>query len=754
MDDTQTPENGPNGHAAHLRPVDLADEMRDGFIPYSLSVITARAIPDARDGLKPVQRRTLYAMHRLGLRPGQARRKSAGVVGEVMGKYHPHGDSAIYESMVRMGQAFAMSVPLVDGKGNFGSLDDPPAAYRYTEARLAAASDPMLAGIDEDAVEMVPTFDGARTQPECLPSGLPNLLVNGASGIAVGMATSIPPHNLGEVVEAVAFTLRNLSGSDKWLTAKLAEIVPGPDFPSGGVIVGTEGIAAAYGEGKGGIKVRAKAEVVKATAKRDRIVVTELPYMVGPERVCEQIAKMIENDKLPEVSSCNDLSDRSHGLRLVIECKPGRPGSAVLERLWSVTSLEDTFSANCVALSDGQPVTMTLGAMCSAYAEHRLSVVVRRAEHALGKARERAHILEGLLAAVGKIREVVDAIAKAKSDDAARKALKRILKVDDDQAEAILDMRLRRVSALEGGKLKAELKEKQKIIADRQALLDSPQRQRKEAEKHLRDAAAPLVVPRRTEIVADDGSTAASGTGAASTETSVTPSGKVKYGAHKFTASPPCESQPRWAVFSDGTVRQLGSGDPPQASGKATAVGLLSGSAPAMVAASDGSARLIAAGGWSDGDEIRLPQGVGLVAAFDAPEGCDFLLLSSRGQALRTPSSGWSEQRAWQGRLVAGMKLATGDRLLSAGPASEGACAVWVSGDGKAKCVSADDIPLKGRATGGVIGLPKKAEATSGYAGPHPAGSPSRGNPTPLDPTSRGTSMRDGDFAAAGRIGD
>ena len=378
----------PTTIAREIHEIDVADEMRDSFMPYALSVTTARAIPDVRDGLKPVQRRILYVMDDLGLRPGTPFRKSAGVVGEVMGKYHPHGDSAIYEAMVRMGQDFAMSVPLVEPKGNFGSLDDPPAAYRYTEARLSPAAMTMVTGIDENTVDLVPNFDGERAEPICLPALLPNLLVNGASGIAVGMATNMAPHNLAEICAALKLVLRRRR--PKPAIAELMAHVPGPDFPSGGVVIIDDALAEAYETGRGTIRIRAKAHIEPLTARRDCIVVTELPYMVGPERVQAKVRELVANGRLEGVAAVNDLSDRNHGLRLVIECKPGVNAHALLESLRSLTPLEDTFGINNVALVDGVPRQLGLLALCEHYIAHRLDVIVRRTQFRLDRATERS----------------------------------------------------------------------------------------------------------------------------------------------------------------------------------------------------------------------------------------------------------------------------------------------------------------------------------------------------------------------------
>ena len=437
----------PEQIAREIVEVPVADEMRDSFMPYALSVTTSRAIPDVRDGLKPVQRRILYVMADLGLRPGTPFRKSAGVVGEVMGKYHPHGDGAIYEAMVRMGQTFSMSVPLVDPKGNFGSLDDPPAAYRYTEARLTSAAMAMVIDLDEETVDFLPNFDGEREEPTCLPAAIPNLLVNGASGIAVGMATNMPPHNLAEIAAAIDHVLMNRR--PKPSVDDLMEFVEGPDFPTGGIVVDDGSLREAYATGRGTIRVRARAEIENITARRQGIVVTELPYAVGPERVQTKIRELVSAGKLDGIAAVVDLSDRNHGLRLVIECKTGVGPHGLLEKLYRLTPLEESFGINNVALVDGVPTTLGLYALCQHYVDHRLDVIVRRTEYRLARAEDRAHVLLGLLLALDNIDQVISIIRGSDDASAARSELMNLLKLTEVQATHILDMQLRRLTALE-----------------------------------------------------------------------------------------------------------------------------------------------------------------------------------------------------------------------------------------------------------------------------------------------------------------
>ncbi len=501
--------------AARIEQVPVADELRDSFMPYALSVITARAIPDVRDGLKPVQRRILYAMNSLGLRPGEPYRKSAAVVGEVMGKFHPHGDAAIYEAMVRMGQPFASSVTLVDPKGNFGSLDDPPAAYRYTEARLTAAAAAMTADIDEETVDFRDTFDGERTEPTCLPAAWPNLLVNGAAGIAVGMATQMPPHNLGEVVAAVLAVLktyqtrtdptrpgaRGRKGPQSPSLDDLLCVLGGPDFPGGGLIVDDGTLGETYRKGQGSIRLRAKAHVEQVTRRRQQIVITELPYLVGPERLMGEIRKLQQADRLAEVASVTDLSDRHSGLRLVIETKTDQSAAAVLSTLYRRTSLETNFPVKNVVLVGGVPDTPNVLDLCRHFIAHRLEVVTRRTEYRLRRAEERLHILDGLLVALDNLDLVISIIRAAADVGVARDELMSQLDLTEVQATHILDLQLRRLTALESTKLRDEHAQLTKDVAGYKRLLKSEPARKKVVGAELAELASQFGTPRRSTIV-------------------------------------------------------------------------------------------------------------------------------------------------------------------------------------------------------------------------------------------------------------
>ena len=400
--------------------VPVSDELGESFLAYSLSVITARAIPDVRDGLKPVQRRILHAMREMRLFPDRPHRKCAGVVGEVMGKYHPHGDSAIYDTLVRLGQDFARSITLIDPQGNFGSLDDPPAAMRYTEARLTDAALHLLAEIDEETVEFRPTYDGENTEPLYLPALLPNLLVNGTTGIAVGMATNMAPHNLAEVYEAIKLVMSQRR--PKPTVEQLRELVPGPDFPSGGIMI-DDGIAEAYATGRGSVRLRATAEIVDITRARKGIVITELPYMIGVERVVSKIKDLVNSGRVNGIADVKNLSDHSSGLRLVIECKSGIDPNVLLQKLYRLTPLEETFGINNVVLVDGVPTTLGLYDLCQHYIDHRLDMVVKRSEFRLRQRRERLHKVEGYLIAIDNIDLVVSIIRNAADSAAAREGL-------------------------------------------------------------------------------------------------------------------------------------------------------------------------------------------------------------------------------------------------------------------------------------------------------------------------------------------
>ncbi len=473
--------------------------MRGSFLEYAYSVIYQRALPDARDGLKPVQRRILYQMNEMGLRPDRPHVKCARVVGEVMGRLHPHGDSAIYDALARMAQPWAMRVPLVDGHGNFGSMggDDLPAAMRYTEARLAAAAMEMVASIDEDTVEFIPNYDGSEQQPDVLPAGLPNLLVNGASGIAVGMATNMAPHNLSEVVAAARFLIKRPDAS---LDA-LMRFVPGPDLPTGGRIVGLEGIREAYETGRGIFRTRATATIEPITPRRTGIVVTELPYGIGPEKVLARIKDLVQAKKLNGIADLKDLTDRQRGLHLVIEVRSGFNPDAVLAELYRLTPMEETFGINNVALVDGQPRVLGLRELLEIYVAHRLEVTRRRTEYRRRKRAERLHLVDGLLIALLNIDEVIQVIRSSDDAAAARERLIAVFELSQIQAQYILDTPLRRLTRYDRLELEGEQDTLRAEIAELTEILDSDARLREVVSDELAEVAKKFGTPRRTVLL-------------------------------------------------------------------------------------------------------------------------------------------------------------------------------------------------------------------------------------------------------------
>jgi DNA gyrase subunit A len=757
--------------ARQIIDVPVSTEMSESFLAYSLSVITARAIPDVRDGLKPVQRRILHAMAGMGLRPDRPHRKCAGVVGETMGKYHPHGDSAIYDALVRMGQDFSRQVTLVDPHGNFGSLDDPPAAYRYTECRLTPAAVELLAEIDEDTVEFRPTFDGEREEPIYLPARLPNLLVNGTSGIAVGMATNMPSHNLAEVYAAIKLVMTKRR--PKPTVEELMAVLPGPDFPSGGTIV-DDGLAEAYATGRGSFRIRATATVEQATKTRQAIVVTELPYLVGPERVIGRIQELMAEGKLPGVDRVRNLSDRKTGLNITIDLKPGVNGSAMLTELYRLTPLEESFGVNNVVLVDGVPTTVGLWELCNLYAEHRLDVVVRRSNHRLTKARDRLHILDGLLIALDQIDQVVSIIRSSADPAEARQRLMDELGLTEVQATHILDMQLRRLTALEKQRLAEEAAELRERIADLEALLRSEARRRTVVLKELEELVERFGRPRRSVIVTpdelDDVSLEAmlespeitdepcEVTLSTSQMIGREPAGGAKpstYGRHDVLVAriPTTTSARVTAITSRGRalhapVLALGEvtgrsrgiavseafttekgetvlaiiAPPPPPSGEltdqppapapillVTAYGVMKRLAPDELFATPNAKPVI---GLKPGDSV--------VAAFPAPDGTQVIAVASNAQAVRIDAATVPIQgRGAAG--VAGMRLAEGATVVGAGDATSPESIVLTHTDAQtAKVTDAAEVPLKGRNTAGVRLTKFRAEkrVDLAYVGP------------------------------------
>ncbi|WP_130865351.1 DNA gyrase/topoisomerase IV subunit A [Acidipropionibacterium timonense] len=488
--------------------VDVSSEMENSFLEYAYSVIYSRALPDARDGLKPVQRRILYTMDDMGVRPDRPHVKSARIVGQVMGQLHPHGDAAIYDALVRLAQPWAMRLPLADGHGNFGSLDAGPAAMRYTECRMAPAALAMVEGLDEDTVDFVPNYDGKETEPAVLPAAFPNLLVNGASGIAVGMATNIPPHNLVEVVAA----LRHLLTHPDADLDQVMRFVPGPDLPTGGKIIGLDGIADAYRTGRGTFRIRATARIEQVSPRRRGIVVTELPYMIGPEKIIDQIKTLVQSKKVTGIADVKDLTDLTNGTRLVIEVKNGINPEAMLERLYRLTKLEDSFAINAVALVDGQPRTLGLLELLQVYLDHRLEVTLRRTRFQLQKATDRLHLVEGLLLAIVDIDDVIAIIRSSEDAATARTRLMEAFELDEVQANYILDMQLRRLTKFSRIELESERDELVERIAELTRIATDDDELRRVVGRELAEVARKFGTPRRTVLLGSAGvSAAASG---------------------------------------------------------------------------------------------------------------------------------------------------------------------------------------------------------------------------------------------------
>ncbi|HYZ47176.1 MAG TPA: DNA gyrase subunit A [Actinomycetota bacterium] len=496
-----------DGDGSELNEVNLEEEVRYSFMEYAMSVIVSRALPDVRDGLKPVHRRILYAALEAGLRPDRQHRKCAALVGDVMKKYHPHGDQSIYDALARLAQDFSTRYMLIDGQGNFGSIDgDPPGAMRYTECRLSRVAMELLRDIDEDTVDFGPNYDNYEMEPIVLPARFPNLLVNGSNGIAVGMATNIPPHNLGEVIDAVIDVLARpaLLNDDAKLLAAVTERVQGPDFPTGALIIGRQGISDAYATGRGSVKMRAVCDVEEGVRGASRIVVTELPYQVNKARLAEKIAELVNGKKLEGIADLRDESSRE-GIRLVLELKRNAIPQVVLNQLYKRTQLQENFGVNMLALVDGVPRTLNLGQVIRYYVEHQTTVIERRTQYRLRKARERAHILEGLIIALDNIEAVIELIRASSSVEAARTSLMDTFGLTEVQAQHILDMPLRRLTALEQEKIREEHAELLKAIAELEAILADPSKVRAIIAEELREVRNKFADDRRSRIVPDEG---------------------------------------------------------------------------------------------------------------------------------------------------------------------------------------------------------------------------------------------------------
>ena len=782
--------------AREIVDVPVDNELGESFLAYSLSVITSRAIPDVRDGLKPVQRRILYSMRQMGLRPDRPHRKCAHVVGDVMAKFHPHGDGAIYDTLVRLGQDFARPVTLIDPQGNFGSLDDPPAAYRYTECRLTNAAVDLLAEIDEETVEWRPTYDGEAEEPAYLPGLLPNLLVNGSSGIAVGMATNMATHNLVEVFEAIKLVMKKRRPTIDELLAK----IPGPDFPSGGIVV-DDGLREAYQTGRGTIRIRARAEIVNVTRARKGIEITELPYLVGPERVVAKVKELVHNGKIDGVADVKNLSDRKSGLRLVIECKSTVSPELLLEQLYRLTPLEETFGINNVVLVDGVPTTLGLYDLCRHYIDHRLDVVVRRSEFRLREAERRLHLVEGLIIAIDNIDEVVAIIRSSADTPEARTRLMEQLDLSEDQANYVLELQLRRLTALAYDELVAEKTELLEKIKDLKKILSSEQRRRTIVISELGEIVEKYGTPRKTTIISpseipdvaalaeqvvtelpdDPCVVSLSATGLVGRE----PQGTAKSyspSRHDVLTSVVVTTlrTPIVAITSGAKLLRLTAADVPEVGGRSrgkaasdtfkadrgdTVIALASTSgSPLLIVTALGMVKRLEREALADlragKTVINLVKTDKVVAVLETDQPDDLVLVATDGQALLTPIDAISIQGPGA-KGVAGMGLKGKARIVGAGPAADGSVIVTVTDRGTAKVTSVDEIPGKGRGTSGVrvtkfagenridyawIGVSERAMCIVGQAGastkPDNTPQPLSIRPTRRDGASKSTPTR------------
>lgn len=749
----------PEPVAEKITHIDVSEEMRTSFLEYAYSVIYARALPDARDGLKPVQRRIVYMMSEMGLWPNKGHVKSSRVVGEVMGKLHPHGDSAIYDAIVRLAQDFNLRMPLVDGHGNFGSLDDGPAAARYTEVRMAPTAQDMVGNLDEDVVDFVPNYDNQFLQPAVLPAAFPNLLVNGANGIAVGMATYIAPHNLGETVSGAIHLLENPEAT----TEDLMRFIPGPDLPGGGIIVGLDGIRQAYETGRGIFRTRAKTAIERVSARKMGIVVTELPYMVGPEKVIEKIKDGVQKGRLKGISAVTNLTDREHDLRLVIEVKSGFNPEAVRASLFKHTPMEDSFGINAVALVNGQPRTLGLKEMLQVFLDHRMEIMMRRSQYRLRKRQERLHLVRGLLIAVLDIDDVIQIIRASEDSAQAKSRLMEAFDLDEVQAEHILSLQLRRLTKFSRLELEAERDRLTAEIAELESLIASQDKRKELVASELREVAQKRSDPRRTVLLEEEGAAQLTADKDTPLEIPDEPA-TVVLGAGGLVARFPGhealsteEGREPWdtiistalttargqvgAVTSHGTLYKLAALEAPALVRSAAApslrgtppisrllpledgeevVGLvpLDEDGPTWWAATCGGViKRIRPQVLTTQDSysiITLESGDQVVAAGSGSDDGAFVLISSAAQLLRTPADKVRPQgRSGQG--ISGMKLSEGDQVIAAALVSadglESSLVVTVagiatsgsgSGQTSAKVTPLLQYPQKGRAGQGV----------------------------------------------------
>jgi len=699
---TATPPGTPEDFTEKIVDIDVSEEMQGSFLAYAYSVIYARALPDARDGLKPVQRRILYQMADMGLRPDRGHVKSARVVGDVMGKLHPHGDASIYDALVRLAQPFSLRLPMVDGHGNFGSLDDGPAAPRYTEARQSPAALVMTTGLDEDVVDFVPNYDNKLTQPEVLPAAIPNLLVNGAAGIAVGMATNMAPHNLIEVIAAA----RHLVAHPQATLEDLMRFVPGPDLPTGGKIVGLDGVRDAYRTGRGAFRTRATSRIENVKAKRKGIVVTELPYLVGPERVIEKIKEGVQAKKLTGITNVVDLTDRTHGMRLVIEIKTGFNPEAVLEQLYRFTPLEDSFNINNVALVDGQPRTLGLRELLTVWVEHRIDVVRRRSRYRLAKRSERLHLVQGLLLAIADIDEVIQVIRTSDDADTARTRLRGVFDLSEPQAEYILELRLRRLTKFSRIELEKEQSQLAEEIAELQAILADDARLRGVVSDEMAEVARDHGTPRRT-ILLDS-----AGAGAVAAES-------------KTTTPLEIEDAPCWALLSGtGLLARTGDEHTPARGGNRYRHDVLRAAVPATtrgeVGAVTSRGRLVRvpvldlpslpptdgapslSGGVPVSEVVSLQPGESVLALTSLDPAAPTLALGTASGIVKrvTPGDAPANKDTWD--LIA---LKDDDEVVGAATVTDADELVLISSEASLLHFPASAVRPQGRAAGGMAGI-------------------------------------------------
>lgn len=745
--------------------IDVAEEMRSSYLEYAYSVIYSRALPDARDGLKPVQRRILFQMNEMGLRPDRGHVKCARVVGDVMGRLHPHGDSAIYDALVRLAQPWAMRLNLVDGHGNFGSLggDDSPAAMRYTECRPTSAAMAMVESIDEETVDFGPNYDGQETEPQVLPAAIPNLLVNGTSGIAVGMATNMAPHNLGEVIAAARYLLRHPDAS----LEQLMKYVPGPDLPTGGRIVGLDGVKEAYATGRGIFRTRATTRIEQISSRKTGIVVTELPYGIGPEKVITRIKDLVQAKKITGISDLKDLTDRNSGLNLVIEIRSGFNPEAVLRELYRLTPMEETFGINNVALVDGQPRVLGLRELLSIWVGHRLDVVTRRSQYRRRKRQERLHLVDGILVALLNIDEVIQVIRTSDNAAEAKRRLRQVFDLSDVQAQYILDTPLRRLTRFDRLELEREQETLRAEIAELTEILESDDRLRQVAGDEMADVVKRFATPRRTVLIEDGEAVTAA---AVPLEVADGPAVVVlsatgfltRHDPERSQVAPPSPASPADAIAACavrttaraeiGVVTSAGrmvklkvieippSGTHPLAEfvaldegEKALALATLAPDAGIAVGTASGVVKRVVPDYPANRDEFELitlrDDDYVVGAAQFADEDCDLVFITSDAQLLRFAASSVRPQGRPAGGM-AGIRLADGVRVVWFGafgpggvagepageagePAGEAGEIVVVTVAGRSdalpgtggvsvKVTPFPEYPRKGRATGGV----------------------------------------------------